>query len=187
MCSLPLRLPSTAPAPIPSSRPTPPIRNPPTAGRRPRPKPRWRRVSRAAEPASPACASPISPGPTRFSAACWAAGGEVTLDPVAGQPAGPERSYIGPQSLAIALARLADLAAERPSALPGVLNLAQPGAIAMGDLVTAAGLPWRLGPNPAPAPRVVVDTARLQALAPLPPATAEGLVAELASLQGSWP
>lgn len=116
-----------------------------------------------------------------------AEGGEVTLDRAPGLPAGPERSYIGPQTLAGALARLVDLAVQTPSALPDVLNLAQPGAVAMGDLLTAAGRAWRFGPDPAPAPRVVVDTGRLQALASLPPASPDGLVAELAALQGSWP
>lgn len=114
-------------------------------------------------------------------------GGEVTLDHAPGRPAGLERSYIGPQSLAGVLARLVDLAAEDPMALPEVLNFAQPGAVAMGDLLTAAGLPWRFGPGMAPAPRVVVDCARLQALAPLPPATPASLVAELATLEGTWP
>ena len=112
--------------------------------------------------------------------------GPVVLDHVAGMPAGPERSYVGPQTLARVLARLAELAAQ-PGALPEVLNLAQPGAVAMGDLLTAAGIAWRFGPDPAPAPRVVVDTARLQRLMALPPATPEGLVGELASLKGVWP
>lgn len=108
----------------------------------------------------------------------------VVLDPIAGQPMGPERSYIG----ALTLARvLAALVARAPD-LPGVLNLAQPGAVAMGDLLDAAGLDWGFGPaRDGAVPRVVIATDRLAALVPLPAASAPGLVAELRTLQGVWP
>jgi nucleoside-diphosphate-sugar epimerase len=101
----------------------------------------------------------------------------VTLDPIAGQNGGPERSYIGPQVLADVLAHLI-----HPSntPLPGTLNLAQPGPVFMADLLDAMGQPWSFGPpRPAAIPRVVLDTRRLAALVPLPPATPASLIADL--------
>lgn len=108
------------------------------------------------------------------------------LDPVPGQPGGPERSYIGPRVLAAVLqALVARAAAAEP--LPRILNLAQPGVIAMADLLTARGQPWSYGPERAEVvPRVVLDTGLLQSLVPVPTATPAGLVAELASVPG-WP
>lgn len=109
--------------------------------------------------------------------------GPVVLDPVRGQPMGPERSYIGPRTLARVVL---DLAGRRD--LPPVLNIAQPGALAMGDLLQAAGLDWRFGPVRAETvPRVVVGTARLQGLMAVDAATPAGLIGELAALQGRWP
>jgi nucleoside-diphosphate-sugar epimerase len=90
----------------------------------------------------------------------------VRLDPVAGQR-GPVRSYIGPLSLALVLARLADLAAAGKD-LPPVLNIGA-ASVAMGDLLDAAALDWGYGPeNPAVIPQVVLDVSRLHALCPLP-------------------
>jgi nucleoside-diphosphate-sugar epimerase len=110
-------------------------------------------------------------------------GHAVVLDPVPGQGFGPERSYIGPQSLARCLADLA----ERGD-LPAVLNLAQPGVVAMGRLLTAAGLDWRFGPPRAGVvPRVVVDTGRLDGLVALDRASPEGIVAELRAVEAFWP
>ncbi len=57
----------------------------------------------------------------------------------------PERSYIGPESLAKVVVALA--CAER---VDPVVNVAAPRATAMGDLLNAAELPWqprRAGPN----------------------------------------
>ncbi|WP_170125457.1 NAD-dependent epimerase/dehydratase family protein [Jannaschia seohaensis] len=86
----------------------------------------------------------------------------------------PRRSYIGPRSLARVLERLASA-----PALPSILNLAAPGPVAMGDLASAAGHAW----TPVPAPpealaEVHLDTAPLEALVPLAPATPDALVAE---------
>jgi nucleoside-diphosphate-sugar epimerase len=108
------------------------------------------------------------------------------LDPVAGQPGGPERSYIGPRDLTeVLLALVARAAATRP--LPRILNLAQPGVIAMADLLTAAGQPWSFGPPRAGVVgRVVLDTGLLESLVAVPAATPAGLVAEVASVPG-WP
>lgn len=70
----------------------------------------------------------------------------------------PRRSYIGPLSLARVLHRLSRL-----NDLPEVLNIAAPGAVAMGDLLDAAGLPWQ--PRPAQAgalPHIELQTKRLE-------------------------
>lgn len=113
--------------------------------------------------------------------------GPVVLDPVPGQPGGPERSYIGPRALALVLETLIRRAALGQD-LPQILNLAQAPALAMGDLLSALGAEWRFGPaNAAVVPRVAVDVARLSALVPLAPASAAGLAADLISLQGLWP
>ncbi len=113
-------------------------------------------------------------------------GGPITLDPIDGQVGGPHRSFIGPRSLAECLRALVGLAAEG-RALPRVLNLAQPGVMAMADILDAAGCPWSYGPPRAAAiPRVVVATGLLQSLVRLPHAFAAGLVAEVGSLPG-WP
>jgi hypothetical protein len=94
---------------------------------------------------------------------------EAVLDPVEGRPGGPERSYIGPQSLAAVLGRLAGLAAGG-AALPPALNIAAPIPVSMAALLDAAGHPWRFGPaNPAVVPALTLDTRRLQALVRLPP------------------
>lgn len=104
-----------------------------------------------------------------------ATAGAVTLDRAG--PAGPWRSWIGPLTLARVLWDLAQ------APRPGIWNLAQPPALAMGDILTALGVAWRLGPDPAPWPRAEMEVSRLS----LPPATPEGLVAEWASLRVRWP
>lgn len=76
----------------------------------------------------------------------------------------PLRSTIGPATLARLLAEIL-LALHRGAPMPGLMNLAAPGAVAMGDLLNAAGLPW----EPVPAPpgtiaQVTLATARLQRL-----------------------
>lgn len=84
----------------------------------------------------------------------------------------PRRSYIGPQTLALALARLARLAvsggavsggavsggAVSGGTLPAVLNLALPGVVGMEDLLAAAGESW----HPETAPAGVIDTVELE-------------------------
>lgn len=92
----------------------------------------------------------------------------------------PRRSYVGPGALAallLALARQTRL----PGGLPPVLNLALPGAVEMGALLDAAGLPWV--PRPAGVgaiPEVELDTALLGSVLPLDggPARPEELVAD---------
>lgn len=77
----------------------------------------------------------------------------------------PERSYIGPISLARVLRDLTAL----PD-LPGVLNIAAPGAVEMGALLDRAGLGWtaRAAPDTAIA-RVALDVSALCALSPVAP------------------
>ncbi|UWR86656.1 NAD-dependent epimerase/dehydratase family protein (plasmid) [Phaeobacter inhibens] len=102
----------------------------------------------------------------------------------------PRRSYIGPRTLADVLATLICC----PD-LPQVLNIAQPGLVAMGDLLQAAGLEFARRPAPAQAiAEVQLDVTRLIGLlaaqpvpaadlpARLPVATAAELVAEARAL-----
>ena len=90
----------------------------------------------------------------------------------------PARSYIGPGMLASVLGALMGALMEARD-LPQVLNIAQPGAVEMGALLTAAGLPWATRPAPETAiARVAFETGRLTALVPVPPATPQGLVAD---------
>lgn len=99
--------------------------------------------------------------------------GDMTLD-VFDDGTSPRRSYIGPLTLARTLLHLIGL-----PALPPVLNLASPGTVAMDDILAAAGVDWRPVPAPPAALRsLAMDTARLAALCPLPPAEAASLVAE---------
>lgn len=92
--------------------------------------------------------------------------GPVVLDPVPGQPDGPERSWIGPLGLARVLRGLCDLMAAGAT-LPPALNIAAPGVAGMAALLRAAGIDWHFGPeNPAVLARAAVDTTRLEALLP---------------------
>lgn len=70
----------------------------------------------------------------------------------------PLRSYIGPQTLARVIHRLTMI-----PELPPVLNIAAPGAVAIGSLLDAAGLPWSRRPaGPNTISRVVFDTQALE-------------------------
>lgn len=108
-----------------------------------------------------------------------AARGPVELDQAEGG-AGPVRAWIGPQTLA-------DLVWRLLRAPPGVVNLAQPPALAMAALLQEMGADWSFGTRQAPVPRVEMVLDRLAALCHLPPATPAGLVAELQGLKGIWP
>ena len=113
--------------------------------------------------------------------------GPVTLDPVPGQPGGPLRSYIGPGRLVQVLDALIGRAVAGQD-MPDTLNLAEPGVVAMADLLHAAGRDWQFGaPRSGTVPRVGLDTTRLTALVPIPPATAHSVVADLTTLKGRWP
>lgn len=108
----------------------------------------------------------------------------------------PRRSYIGPQALARALARLVRLAvggttaggaASGGAALPGVINLALPGAVGMEALLRAAGEGWQADPAPPEAIAAVelaVDRALALGLVPDLPVTAAGLIADLRLEEG---
>lgn len=69
--------------------------------------------------------------------------GPVVLDRFA-DGSTPRRSYIGPVTLAYALAQVASL----PPDPFRLINLAQPGTVAMADLLDAAGLDWTPRPRP---------------------------------------
>ena len=105
----------------------------------------------------------------------------------------PQRSYIGMRCLSRVMAQLLQRAIT-PSAtvsalspgLPPLLNLAQPGPVAMGDLLRAADLPFASRPAPQGAiAEVSLDVSRLQRLIPaelLPQATAAQMVREWRAL-----
>lgn len=111
-----------------------------------------------------------------------AEGQAIVLDPVPGRAGGPLRSWIGPLGLAQVLACLARRAAAG-QALPPVLNCAAAPPLTMGALLQASGRDWAYGPaRPGVVPVHTLAVARLQALCPLPPATPEGLISELAEV-----
>lgn len=105
----------------------------------------------------------------------------IRLDPVPGRKGGPLRSWIGPRTLAQVLTCLCRRAAKRAD-LPSILNVAADPPLQMADLLRASGRAWVYGPeNPAVTPVATLSTERLRALCPLPPATAESLLAEVAA------
>lgn len=91
----------------------------------------------------------------------------------------PARSYIG----VVTLARLlADLAAQVQ--LPPVLNMAQPGVVEMGALLTAADLGWSARPAPVTAiANVTLKTTLLQSLVRVPRADALQMVQQWRKLE----
>lgn len=109
-----------------------------------------------------------------------AATGSVALDRFA-DGTSPQRQYVGPVTLARVLWRLM----AHDGALPPVMNIAQPGVIAMHELVDAAAVPFAWQAAPARAlPRMTLDLTRQAGLVPLPPATPAGLIAEARA--GGW-
>lgn len=110
----------------------------------------------------------------------------VLLDQSATGNRGPVRSYIGPHVLAGSLAMLCKRALGAEG-LPHTLNLAQPGPVAMADLLDAAGYPWAFrDPRDGVIDRVELSLDRIMPLLPLPKASAESLVGDLRQLRG-WP
>ncbi|RNF34707.1 NAD-dependent epimerase/dehydratase family protein [Paracoccus methylarcula] len=74
---------------------------------------------------------------------------------------GPERSYIGPATLA----RVIETLARHPAPLPETLNLAAPEPVAMTDLASAADMRWTWKLAPASAlQRITLDCGRLAKL-----------------------
>ena len=127
-------------------------------------------------------------------------GNVAGADAVLGQPApstgrrlhvfadghAPRRSYIGPQALARALARLVRLSVGG-AALPGVINLALPGVVGMDALLRAAGEGWQADPAPPETIAVLelaVDRALSLGLVADLPVTAAGLLADLHFQEG---
>ena len=108
----------------------------------------------------------------------WRTG--MTIDQLA-NGCTPERSYIGPQTLARVLHVLCNA-----DDLPEVLNIAAPGAVEMGALLDAADLQW----SPRPAPQtaianVTLSTRRLETHVTFAAenSTPAGLVAEWRAYQ----
>lgn len=88
---------------------------------------------------------------------------------------GPRRMMIGPRAFGQALI---DLLALGEIGAPA-LNLAQPGLVAMADLLAAAGADWRWQSAPDPAlPVLEMDLTAVQRLIELPPADPALLIAE---------
>lgn len=86
---------------------------------------------------------------------------DITLDQFANGH-GPMRSYLTVSDLAHCLKRLSECPVE---ALPLIVNIATPGAMAMSDLAVAAGrkIIWRPAPETA-VPHVELATARIAAV-----------------------
>ncbi len=96
---------------------------------------------------------------------------------------GPIRSYIGPVTLASCLTALC-----MAPTLPRVLNLAEPGPVGMETLLALAGIAWDWAPAPPGAlPRVVLDTALLETVIPLPPSDPARMIDEWQSLKEGRP
>lgn len=96
----------------------------------------------------------------------------------------PRRSYIGPQALALALARITRLVVAG-IAVPQRINLALPGTVGMDALLRAAGEGW----NSRPAPPEAIGEVRLDVsravdlgLVADAPARATAIVADLKGL-----
>ena len=103
--------------------------------------------------------------------------GDVVLDQLPNGHA-PQRAMIGPVTFARVLTAL--LAYPKP--LPQTLNMAQPGMIAMDDVLAAAGVPWVWQTAPdSVLPIVDLDVGALTALVDVPPADPATLVAEARS------
>lgn len=80
------------------------------------------------------------------------------LDPVPDGGAGPLRSWIGPQTLALVIESLVEKL-YLGQMLPKAINVAAQPALRMGDILDAAGKPWRFGPeNPAVVPSATLAT-----------------------------
>lgn len=92
---------------------------------------------------------------------------------------GPIRSYIGPKTLVETLFRLVQrLGVGRP--VPNILNLSQPGELAMAQLLTAARFDWRFHPDRfAPIPRAVMSTDRIETIFPMKTVSAQRIVDEV--------
>jgi len=105
----------------------------------------------------------------------------IVLDPVPGRDGGPVRSWIGPVTLARVLACLARRSVA--GGLAPILNIAAAPPLPMAALLRASGRAWSYGPaNPSVVPVATLAAGRLHAICPLPPATPEALVAEIARL-----
>lgn len=112
-------------------------------------------------------------------------GRDIVLDPALESVAGPLRSYIGPKGLAQVLAYLFEKAVLGVR-LPPILNIAAPDPVYMADLLEAAHLPYRFGPNrPETIPKVCLSTKRLADFVTLPKACARAMVKDWRDVMAS--
>ena len=112
-------------------------------------------------------------------------GGCVTLDRFP-SGRGPWRSYIGPTDLARVIAAMLEAPA---AAVDRIFNVGAPAPVCMDDIARAAGchVDWRPAPDTA-TERLVLDTARLGEICPLPMSSADpACIAEDARTGGIWP
>ncbi|SEN47318.1 NAD-dependent epimerase/dehydratase family protein [Palleronia pelagia] len=101
--------------------------------------------------------------------------GTARLDQFTDAPDAPSRSFIGPVTMARALAALADRA-EAGEPLPSVLNLAGRTPLPMADIFTSANVsPDRVAAPPGAVARVHLDVGALDRLWPVPSADAAAL------------
>lgn len=113
-------------------------------------------------------------------------GSKVMLDQSSVGDRGPVRSYIGPHVLADVLAQLCRVALS-DAGLDHTLNVAQPGPVAMADLLDAAGFDWAFLPQrDGVIDTVLLSLHRLRAVLSVPSADPQTLVADLRRL-GAWP
>ena len=110
----------------------------------------------------------------------------VLLDQSALGSRGPVRSYIGPHVLAQVLADLCTKT-RMSLGLGPILNVAQSGAVAMADLLDAAGFDWTFREKrEGVIDKVELSLERLTAIFPVPATNAGELVGDLKRL-GGWP
>jgi len=112
--------------------------------------------------------------------------GDIALDQF---PDGgfPERSYMGPLTLATVLSQLFESALAGAD-LPDIVNISAPEPVSMADLLRVAGYAFQARPAPAGAiRRVILDTARIQALVQMHEDAAEPahMMAEWYALQNA--
>lgn len=103
-----------------------------------------------------------------------AAKGRVTLDQLP-DGSSPRRSYIS----AVGLGHVIRALLAQDARLPAVLNVAQPGTLAMADVLAAACQSWEWrDADPQVLGALELDVTRLMQLCPLPAAEAQVLIAE---------
>lgn len=110
----------------------------------------------------------------------------VLLDQSALGSRGPVRSYIGPHVLARVLSDICSKS-RHSFGVEAIVNVAQPGAVAMADLLDAAGFNWTFREKrEGVIDKVELSLDRLTAILPVSATNAGELVGDLKRL-GGWP